>query len=422
VIALRPYQKQSVHNIRQEWQASRPTLLVLPTGGGKTHVTLSALSKVMAPGIRVLWAAHRSELLDQTAERMRQHRLPAPGFVQAGRDEAYRQFVLGTTQTLSRIQRLIPVIAGGPIHYYVRDEAHRSLSDTDLFIMRMLRQFHAGVRILGLTATPWRTDGQPLGLVYESVAHQVTPRQLIDDGYLVPPREVVVQLEDLNLYSIPQLNGDFRMKMVGELLSNPPTHRKVFNTWLKHGSGRPTLGFTASVAQARELAEYFRGRGVAAAYMSGETTEAEEQTWDEGGMLAAFGRGNIQVLFNCYKLVEGVDLPNCSCILWIRPTLSPLVFQQGVGRGLRLFPGKTDCLVLTFNPIYDRLVGVTDILDGFDNPLGSWNPASWGVSDERGAWREAWERAHGREMPHGRMRTAQKVDLIMELLEQKHGG
>jgi len=365
---LRPYQQDAVAAILDEWDRHQDTLLVVPTGGGKTHIFLAALSRALG-GRRALITAHRSELLDQAEERMREHQLPRPGLVQGSRDNPHARVVLATTQTLARPGRLESILERDPPAYYIRDEAHRILSDTDRQILAVLRYTNPSMRVLGVTATPKRTDGQALGRLFDSVAYQISIRELVDLGYLVRPVEIEEHLP-FDLSGIPLAGGDLSATLVGEVLNDLVTHETVFNTWLKHGRERPTLGFTPTVALAADLAAYFRRNGVFSAHLSGATTKSEEARWDEAGILSAFRQGKIQVLFNAYKLVEGVDVPMCSCILWVRPTLSRLVYQQGVGRGLRVYPGKKDCIVINFSPgCEDLLVGVDDILGGYYKPL-----------------------------------------------------
>jgi len=366
---LRPYQQDAVTSILDEWRQRNDTLLVLPTGGGKTHIFLAALGRALG-NKRALITAHRSELLDQAERRMQDHRLPRPGIVQGGRNDPHAGVVLATVQTLAIPGRLENILERGAPAYYIRDEAHRILSPTDRQVLAILRYTNPNMRVLGVTATPRRTDGQALGRLFDSVAYNISIHQLVEQGYLVKPVNMDVDLPQ-SIYNVPTTGGDLSHAAVGMLINDPDTHEIVFNNWLKHGSGRPTLGFTSTVAMAADLAAYFRRHGVLAAHISGKTTKGEEVKWDPDGILGAFRKGKIQVLFNAYKLIEGVDVPMCSCILWVRPTLSPLVYQQGVGRGLRIHPGKKDCIVINFNPGIDELlINVDDILGGYYQPLG----------------------------------------------------
>jgi len=349
VVTLWPHQVECLAAIRRAWLTGPRTLAVLATGTGKTHIYLSLLDEVARSGARALVIAHRQELIYQPVERAKEYfpELAARmGIVMAGRDDADAQVVVATVQTLSANGRLDRALQAGPFEYVVADEAHHITSATWLALLERL----GNPRVLGLTATPIRTDGDGLSRVFSSVAYRFPINAAIDRGILVPFRALGFTLP-ITLAGIAEGEDGWAVEPLGDLLRAPNVLEVVYETWRERAEDRQTFAFTASVLQAHDTAAYFRERGVSAAAVDGGTPDDERAV-----TLAAFKAAEIRVLANCQIYTEGVDVPEASCALMICPTKSDLAYVQKIGRVLRITPAKWDALVLDFAPLDDRNV------------------------------------------------------------------
>lgn len=352
---LRPYQQQLVDGMLAEWQGgARRIAAVMATGGGKTPTAMSVAEMSVAAGRPVLWLAHRTELIDQAIDKAEQ---VAPGR-RIGRLQGtvkqYRaEIVVGSVQTAST-KATLPLLKTRQWGLVVVDETHHVTADTYVRILRELRAFELdGPLVLGVTATLDRSDGRALGEVFESI---VEPRiGLIDlirhpEGpYLVPPRGVRVKIQGLDLDRVARTAGDFRGGALGAAMSAAMAPQKIVEAWVEHAKGCPTIAFLPTVAVSIEQAQAFNDAGYAAVHLDGETPAA-----DRAAALDAYRRGEIVVLCNVGLFTEGTDLPSTSCVILGRPTSSSTLYQQMVGRGLRLYPGKRFCWILDVTGVTSR--------------------------------------------------------------------
>lgn len=354
VIKLRDYQEEAKHNIFADWEEFNRVLIMSATGTGKTVMFLSVLADALAKGGRGLIVAHRRELIYQPIERAMEMELPLQfGVVMGKNDQPNAQVVVATVQSLNTNGRLQKILEFGPIDYVVIDEAHHATADTYTYVLDEL----PNAKVLGCTATPKRTDNTALGIIFEKVSYKVSIQDAVRMGALVPFKPLGFRLPPF----IPEdwVLGE-RSEKVGDLLSAENVLEIVFEKWKEFAADRLTLTFTSGVSQAHSTAEYFKAQGVEAAAIDGTTKTVERDQ-----ILSDFKSGVIRCLFNCQVLTEGFDAPEISCIMMIAPTRSDLVYVQRLGRGLRTFPGKEDCIVLDFAPAEMRdLIGAGDILDG----------------------------------------------------------
>jgi superfamily II DNA or RNA helicase len=362
-IVLRDYQAEAVDSILAEWQKGKlSTLAVLSTGAGKTEIALSVLSSELQSGrmSRALFLVHTIELVQQPLERIDRswpEFFGMTGIVQGENNSVNARFVMATWQSLSR-GRLDDLLAFGSITHLVLDECHRSVSAGIGGIVKRLREANPTMRVLGLTATPNRTDKDGLSKVFDSCAYKFPINKAIQRGALVPFSALGVALPDTDISAIRETENGWNDEDLGDLLSAENVKEIVYQNWQTYCKDRLTIGFTASVKQAHAMAEFFNGRGVSAAAVSGETPKDERRQ-----IISDFKAGRVRCLFNVFVLVEGFDCPNTSALLMIRPTRSDLVYTQALGRGLRRFPGKTDCVVLDFAPVGGRnIVMAGDVL------------------------------------------------------------
>jgi ATP-dependent helicase IRC3 len=349
---LRPYQKAAVNAVlaRYSTGTGRRALLYLPTGAGKTVIatfTIKALRARFGLG-RTLFVAHRREILDQTQETIERH---LPGLtVAVEQGERTRNgdadIVVASVQSLlTRKERYDPT----SFDIIVCDECHRALSPSwEQVIDYFLSQSGARTLLLGMTATPRRSDGRSVLERFGETAFEISRTELEDLGYLVPIRYFGVQA-DLRLDRVAQSAGDFQVGALSRIMDTPLHRALAVKAWQEQGSRLRTIAFCAGVEHAQHLADDFQALGVAAAKIDGKTP-------DRGELLSRFRDGSVQVLTNYGVLTEGFDDPVVACILMTRPTTSPLVYTQCIGRGLRPAPGKSSCAVI-------------DLIDRTEHPL-----------------------------------------------------
>jgi hypothetical protein len=194
--------------------------------------------------------------------------------------------------------------------------------------------------LLGVTATPNRTDAIGLAAVFQTIAFSYPIKQAIDDHWLVPIEPWVIETAE-SLDDVRVMRGEFNQKDLAESVNTERRNRLAVESWQLHAGKESTIAFTVDVAHAHDLAAEFRRCGVNAAAVSGETPKEERRE-----TLASYTRGGIQVLTNCQIFTEGTDLPRTGCILMAKPTKSATVYEQCIGRGLRTYPGKRRCVVV----------------------------------------------------------------------------
>ncbi len=336
IMELRPYQLEAKTAIFEQWdQGIKKTLLVLPTGCGKTIVFAKVTEECVRQGKRVLIMAHRGELLDQAADKIMQ----ATGLGSAVEKAeetclgSWFRIVVGSVQSLTRPQRL----AKFKQDYFdtiIIDEAHHCLSDS---YQRVLEHF-PDAEVLGVTATPDRGDMRNLGQYFESLAYEYTLPQAIKSGYLVPIKAMTIPLQ-LDLTGVGIQSGDFKASDLGTALD--PYLYQIADEMLKYCKDRKTVAFLPLVKTSQKFCEILTQKGFRAAEVNGESA-------DRAQILADYDSGRYNVLCNSMLLTEGWDCPTVDCIIVLRPTKVRSLYSQMVGRGTRLAPDKADLLLLDF--------------------------------------------------------------------------
>lgn len=333
---LRPYQAEAVKAIEGEWaQGVDKTLLVLPTGTGKTIVFCKVTEDAVRNGDRVLILAHRSELLEQAAAKMDAVTGLGCALEKAESSSlgSWYRVVVGSVQTLMRENRLsrFPSDWFGKI---IVDEAHHVLADSYL---RILEHF-SDAQVLGVTATPDRGDMRNLGSVFESLAYEYTLPRAIKDGYLCPIKAQTIPLK-LDLSGVSIQAGDFKAADLGTALD--PYLFQIAEEMRNYCAGRKTVVFLPLVKTSQKFRDILNSTGFRAAEVNGNSG-------DRAQVLADFDAGKYDVLCNSMLLTEGWDCPSVSCIVVLRPTKIRSLYAQMVGRGTRLCKGKDDLLLLDF--------------------------------------------------------------------------
>lgn len=333
---LRPYQEEARQAIEGEWgKGTRRTLLVLPTGCGKTIVFAKVTEDRIRQGSRVLILAHRGELLEQAADKIgRATRLGCA--VEKAEQSclgSWFRVVVGSVQTLMREKRLnrFPEDYFGTI---IIDEAHHCISDS---YRKVLNHFPEA-RVLGVTATPDRGDMRNLGEVFDSLAYEYTLPRAIREGYLSPIKAMTIPLT-LSLAGVSIQAGDFKAGDIATALD--PYLYQIADEMAKYCMDRKTVVFLPLVKTSQKFRDILLEKGFKATEVNGESRNRKE-------ILEAFDRGDYNVLCNSMLLTEGWDCPSVDCIVVLRPTKVRSLYSQMVGRGTRLHPGKEHLLLLDF--------------------------------------------------------------------------
>ena len=339
---LRPYQQQARDRIHAEWDAGHTrTLLVLPTGTGKTMVFASVAADQVRAGDRVLILAHRGELLEQAADKLQR----STGLVSAVEKaestclDSWFRVVVGSVQTLQRTARLerFPQDYFGTI---IIDEAHHAITDG----YRRILDYFSGAKVLGVTATPDRGDMRNLGEVFDSLAFEYKLTDAIKEGYLCKIMAQTIPLQ-LDITSVTMSGGDYAVGDLGTALD--PYLEQIAAEMARRCKSRKTVVFLPLIKTSQKFRDLLNTYGFRAAEVNGQSDDRRQ-------VLADFDAGKYNVLCNSMLLTEGWDCPSVDCVVVLRPTKVRSLYSQMVGRGTRLSPGKTDLLLLDFLWMTDK--------------------------------------------------------------------
>ncbi len=320
-------------------------LVALPTGGGKTIVFSELIRKGQGTALIL---AHRDELLQQAASKLA---IVAPelalnvGFVQAGRNDVRAPIVVASVQTLAVGSRLAQLPA--VFDRVIVDEAHHAAADS---YQRILRHVAQSKMIVGVTATPERADKRDLRNAFDTLAFARSLEEMIREGYLCDLRALRVTLDELDLKKVKKSGGDYAAGALGHAMEEAHAAEHVVAAYLEHAAGKRAVAFFPTVALSQEAAAGFRAAGVPAAHVDGTTDRDARRA-----MLEDLSTGRLSVICNCAVLTEGYDEPTLECIIIAAPTRSRIKYAQMVGRGTRLSPGKTECIVLDLAGVSDDL-------------------------------------------------------------------
>jgi len=337
-VRLRPYQSAAVTAVEAEWREHRSTLLVLPTGGGKT-VVFSEIIRRAFPR-RALVLAHREELVFQARDKvaaMTGWRVDVEmGEARAEMDCMFGgpRVVVSTIQTQAsggdgggRMTRFNPRMFG----VLVVDEGHHGTSSSYRRVLDWYTAGNPALKVLGVTATPDRADEEALGQVYESVAYDYEISDAIRDGWLVPIEQHMVHVEGLDFSACRTTAGDLNGADLARVMEYEANLHKVVAPSIEIAGNRRTLVFAASVAHAERMAEMFnRHRAGMAAWVCGKTDKDDRRR-----ILRDFASGQTQVVCNCGVLTEGFDNPAVQVVVMARPTKSRSLYAQMAGRATR---------------------------------------------------------------------------------------
>lgn len=333
---LRPYQQEAKDAIFEQWDSGvKKTLLVLPTGCGKTIVFAKVTEDCVRKGNRVLILAHRGELLEQAADKIQKSTglgCAVEKAEQSCRGSWFR-IVVGSVQTLMNSKRLSQ-FSENYFDTIIIDEAHHCISDS---YQRVLKHF-PDANVLGVTATPDRGDMRNLGQYFESLAYEYTLPKAIKEGYLSPIKALTIPLK-IDMSGVGVQAGDFKVGDISTALD--PYLKSIAQEMEKYCRDKKTVVFLPLVKTSQKFRDLLNEHGFQAAEVNGSND-------DRAQILKDFEDGRYNVLCNSMLLTEGWDCPSVDCIVVLRPTKVRSLYCQMVGRGTRLSPGKDHLLLLDF--------------------------------------------------------------------------
>ena len=333
---LRPYQEEARQSVEADWKKGiQRTLLVLPTGCGKTIVFSKITEDMVRNGDRVLILAHRGELLEQAADKLQ----TATGLrcaTEKAEDTclgSWYRVVVGSVQSLQRPKRL-EKFSEDYFDTIIVDEAHHCISDGYQAVL----QHFSKAKVLGVTATPDRGDMRNLGTYFENLAYEYTLPKAIKEGYLVPIKALTIPLK-IDVSGVSVQAGDFKASDLGTALD--PYLEGIAQEMMEYCRDKKTVVFLPLVKTSQKFCEILNSKGFRAAEVNGNSE-------DRASVLQAFEEGKYNVLCNSMLLTEGWDCPAVNCVIVLRPTKVRSLYCQMVGRGTRLAPGKDHLLLLDF--------------------------------------------------------------------------
>jgi superfamily II DNA or RNA helicase len=327
---LRPYQNNSIKGL---WEAAREhdrMILSLPTGGGKSTI-MSAFVKIMVKhNRRVIFVVHSRELVIQFAQRMYKQFGVECGIIMNGVKED-RSKMVQCASVLSLINREYP-----PADVLIIDECHRCLSAS---YMKVIDHYDVA-KVIGLTATPFRTDGKGMGDVYQTIIQPITIKQLISQGYLVPTK-VYGSPHAVDMTDVDVKRGDYDQKQMWGKFNDYASFKSVVDNYKAHAEGKKAICFNVNVEHNNKMKAEFEKYGYRVAALDAKTKKKERERVVKG-----FANGEYDILNNVGLFIEGFDIPDTECVILNRATHSKALYVQAVGRGLRPAKDKDVCIVL----------------------------------------------------------------------------
>lgn len=333
-IELRDYQQEAAENLQKMREDGKTiALLYHATGVGKT---ITAATDAKAVGGRTPFLVNALKLASQAKDTFAKVWPEATlGEYTGSQKDMTQTVIFATVQSISKdLEKFSPM----DFDYLIVDECHHAAANT---YQKIFTYFHPKF-ILGLTATPERSDGEDMLELFQNVAHKMDLKTAVERGVLVPIRCIRVKtnidLTDVRINGIKYNSQDLESK-----LFIPERNQLIVDTYLKYVNGKKTVIFCASVDHAAEIAKLLRDNGVKAEAVSGrDRVEVREK------ILKDYETGSTNVLCACDLLNEGWDSPHTTVLFMARPTMSKTIYLQQLGRGTRRCPGKEDLLVIDF--------------------------------------------------------------------------
>ena len=372
MINLRDYQLEAIDTIYETFKTDFFQFIELPTGSGKTITFLSYAKRYH---IRTLVIVPSRELLKQVAETALLFYEPWEISRKGDRyDEEPGKIHICTIQSIRG--HYLNYLAGNRFDITVIDEAHHSqASSYKRFIKLRSKIFHErDMKILGVTATPDRTDGQLLKEILGKCSFKLSIEELIKRGHLSDVEGFSVKT-NIDLSYVHDHNRDFSLNQLYKKLCVESRNNMILELVKDEMEGRKTIIFCINIAHSKQISSLLNSYGIASHHIDGKMGCEQRST-----ILSAFKAGEISALCNCQLLTEGFDEPSIDGVILARPTRSRSLFMQMIGRGLRLSPGKKNCKILDIVDNHKNLAGFNGLIDDVIYP----SPASFkNISDIR---------------------------------------
>jgi superfamily II DNA or RNA helicase len=360
---LRPYQREAIDGIKAALRTANSCVCVLPTGGGKTIVAAKLIQEWEYGN--TLFLAHTQELINQSAEKIgieigiRPHVEMNVQGAEFGTLWDGDMVVVGSVQSMVSDRRL-KKYSGNPFSLLIVDECHHATSASYTKVIEYFRELNENLKVVGITATPNRADKTALGLAFETVAYQREIGWMVQEGWLVPFKQLTVAVESLDLSGVQVKKkrgggeADFSGEQLEEILCEERTLHGMATPIIEQLGDRQAIVFCEGVKHAHLMASILnRHEPGSAAAVDGTTDKNERKQ-----ILARFAAGELRRVVNCAVLTEGFDAPATSAVVIGRPTKSVNLYTQMVGRGLRPLPGVVEGFDNVADPAWERRMSI----------------------------------------------------------------
>lgn len=343
----RPYQTEALNAVLKSYKDGvKRQLVSLPTGCGKT-IIFGLVAEAFRTKTLVL--AHREELLQQARQKIKLVYPDADtGILQADeRGGLNSEICIASVQTAIHHTK---ELAERGYKLLICDEAHHAVSNSYMKIFRDLGflENDSEKLLLGVTATAFRGDKAGLNAAFQEIVFERSIAAMIKGGYLCPPRGLQIATKT-NISDVKVQHGDFNAGQLEEIIDTEKRNNLIVDSFIENGENRHGVVFAVSVKHAENLAFAFLKKGISCGLVYGDMPKEQRQD-----VLARYENHEIQLLTNVGVLTEGWDVPDTDIILMARPTKSKTLYIQCIGRGLRLAPGKQDCLIMDFVDVTRR--------------------------------------------------------------------
>jgi DNA repair protein RadD len=331
MISLRDYQESAVARLRTSVMQHKRSILVATTGAGKTRMALRIIQGAVLNGKVIWFVVHRRELCNQTSRAFWEAKLEH-GMIMSGRVQSNMQAQVGTILTAANrvetIKRKPDII--------IIDEAHRSVSSS---YMRLLGACPDAI-VIGLTATPQRTDGRGLGEIYNDLVEVEPMRWLMDNGFLCDYK-LIAPPSSLDMSGVKTKMGDYDIAETEKAIDRPSITGDAIKVYRQYVDGKRCMVFCVTIKHSQHVCDQYNAAGIPAEHIDGTHSDAERE-----GALSRFRSGQTLILTTVQLAIEGLDIPAVEAVQLLRPTKSVIVYLQIIGRGLRPEPGKTHLYIL----------------------------------------------------------------------------
>lgn len=312
-----PYQQELIDKARESLaKGNKSVLIVSPAGSGKSIVIAEIARLAINKGGYVMFMVHRKELVEQIKET----------FLKDEIDLSHT-----TIMTVGRIKNRLGKLPKPTL--IITDETHHSLAKT----YQTIYEYYSDVPRLGFSATPWRLSGKGLKDVYDDMVVGPSVKWLIDNHYLAPFKMYGFQADTSDLKK--SSTGDYTKKSMDDM-ANKIIHGDIIRNWKDKANGRKTIVYCHSIEFSKKVAQWFNDAGIPAKHADSKTPAKER---DE--IMDKFRKGKIKVLCNVDLVSEGFNVPDCSCVIMLRPTQSLVLYIQQSMRSMRYVKGKTAIII-----------------------------------------------------------------------------